>query len=105
MSSPIIVGGIGDSGTRGVRQLLTLLDVFMLDDDDTNKAGDSKTFTQQVKFIVPLVKRIFREFHSADFNVNHTTEWGRFGTQIALDIVEQVKQKHKVSTCQTPVRI
>ncbi|KAH9262889.1 hypothetical protein BASA82_000094 [Batrachochytrium salamandrivorans] len=43
---PVIVGGIGDSGTRGVRQVLRELGVQMLNEGEVNHHGDSKIYEE-----------------------------------------------------------
>lgn len=43
---PVIVGGIGDSGTRGVRQVLRELGVQMLSEGEVNHHGDSKIYEE-----------------------------------------------------------
>jgi hypothetical protein len=40
-----IVGGLGDSGTRGVQELMAELGIFMLDGEDVNRAKDSMVFS------------------------------------------------------------
>lgn len=45
---PVVVGGIGDSGTRGVREVLRDFGVQMLGDHFVNKQGDSHLFEKHM---------------------------------------------------------
>jgi hypothetical protein len=53
---PVIIGGIGDSGTRGVREILRNFRVQMLADSYVNPQGDSQLFEKSYPVYDPKSK-------------------------------------------------